>query len=218
MGAEKPLAMPDAERAIVEVVPSALLILDGTLRVVSATPAFCGMFGTTPAETGGRLLFDLERGRWDVPALRAQLGDVIPLGASVEGFEVEESSPGVSPRAVVLNGRRIFRHGEGHILVTFADVSDERAARIESKRNWELTQSIVDTIRDPLVVLEDDMTIVTASKAFLTIFGIVGSDGRGRRLSDLGQHQWDVPALRHLMEQVLPQNQPIEAFEIEDTF
>jgi len=218
MGAEKPLAMPDAERAIVEIVPSALLILDGTLRVVSANPAFCGMFRTTPAETGGRLIFDLGSGRWDVPALRAQLADVIPLGASVEGFEVEEISPGVGPRAVVLNARRIFRHGEGHILVTFADVSDERAARIESKRNWQLTQSIVDTIRDPLVVLEDDMTIVTASKAFLTIFGIAGVDARGQRLSDLGQHQWDVPALRHLMEQVLPQNQPIEAFEIEDTF
>jgi two-component sensor histidine kinase len=38
------------------------------------------------------------------------------------------------------------------------------------------------------------------------------------RLSELGQHQWDVPALRHLMEKVLPENKPIEGFEIEDTF
>jgi PAS domain S-box-containing protein len=92
------------------------------------------------------------------------------------------------------------------------------AAEAESKRNWQLTKSIVDTIRDPLVVLENDMTIVTASKAFLTIFGITEADARGLRFSELGQRQWDVPALRHLMEKVLPENKPIESFEIEDTF
>ena len=94
----------------------------------------------------------------------------------------------------------------------------KEAAEIESKRNWQLTQSIVDTIRDPLVVLEQDMTIVTASRAFLTMFGITEAETRGRRVSELGQHQWDVPALRHLMEKVLPENKPIESFEIEDDF
>ena len=94
----------------------------------------------------------------------------------------------------------------------------KEAAEAESKRNWQLTQSIVDTIRDPLVVLEHDMTIVTASKAFLTIFGITEAETHGRRVSELGQHQWDVPALRHLMEKVLPENKPIESFEIEDDF
>jgi PAS domain S-box-containing protein len=94
----------------------------------------------------------------------------------------------------------------------------KEAAEAESKRYWQLTQSIVDTIRDPLVVLENDMTIVTASKAFLTIFGITEAEAQGRRVSELGQRQWDVPALRLLMEKVLPENKPIENFEIEDDF
>ena len=94
----------------------------------------------------------------------------------------------------------------------------KEAAEAESKRNWQLTQNIIDTIRDPLVVLEHDMTIVTASKAFLTIFRITESEARGLRFSELGQHQWDVPALRHLMEKVLPENKPIESFEIENNF
>jgi PAS domain S-box-containing protein len=62
------------------------------------------------------------------------------------------------------------------------------------------------------------MTIVTASRAFLTMFGITEAETRGRRVAELGQHQWDVPALRHLMEKVLPENKPIESFEIEDDF
>jgi len=121
---------------------------------------------------------------------------------------------------MLVNARKIFRPGDhdGFILLAIEDVSEERAARKESNRNWQLTQSIVDTIRDPLVVLENDMTIVTASKAFLTIFGITQADAYRRRISELGQHQWDVPALRHLMEKVLPENKPFENFEIEDDF
>jgi PAS domain S-box-containing protein len=94
----------------------------------------------------------------------------------------------------------------------------KEAAEAESKLIWQLAQCIVDTIRDPLVVLEHDMTIVTASKAFLTMFGITEAEARGRRVAELGQHQWDVPALRDLMERVLPENKPIENFEIEDDF
>ena len=94
----------------------------------------------------------------------------------------------------------------------------KEAAEAESRRNWQLTQSVIDTIRDPLVVLNEDMTIVTASKAFLTIFGIAEAEARGRHFSELGQRQWDVPALRHLMEKVLPEDKPIESFEIDDDF
>ncbi len=121
---------------------------------------------------------------------------------------------------MLVNARKILRGGDhdGYILLAIEDVSEERAARAESKRYWQLTQSIVDTIRDPLVVLENDMTIVTASQAFLTIFGITQAETKGRRVSELLQHQWDVPALRHLMEKVLPENKPIESFEIEDVF
>ena len=205
---------------IVETIPSALIILDRNLNITSANRAFYQTFRTSPGETEGSQIYELGNRQWDIPALRTLLESVIPHRASVEGFEVDHNFPSIGRRTMLVNARKIFRPGDhdGFILLAIEDVSEERAARKESKRNWDLTQSIVDTIRDPLVVLEDDMTIVTASKAFLTIFGIAGVDARGQRLSDLGQHQWDVPALRHLMEQVLPQNQPIEAFEIEDTF
>ena len=205
---------------IVETIPSALIILDRHLNITSANRAFYQTFRTSPADTEGSHIYDLGNRQWDIPALRTLLESVIPHRASVEGFEVEHDFPTIGRRTMLVNARKIFRPGnhDGSILLAIEDVSEERAARAESKRNWQLTQSIVDTIRDPLVVLEDDMTIVTASKAFLTIFGITEAEARGRRLSELGQHQWDVPALRHLMEKVLPENKPIESFEIEDDF
>jgi len=205
---------------IVETVPSALIILDRRLNITFANRAFYQTFRTSRAETEGCHIFKLGNGQWDIPALRTLLESVIPHRASVEGFEVEHDFPSIGRRTMLVNARKLFRPGagDGSILLAIEDVSEERAARTESKRNWQLTQSIVDTIKDPLVVLENDMTIVTASKAFLTIFGITEAETHGRRIAELLQHQWDVPALRNLMEKVLPENKPFEAFEIEDDF
>src|SRR6202163_4778833 len=205
---------------IVETVPSALIVLDRNLNITSANRAFYQTFRTSVEATEGCHIYALGNREWDIPALRSLLESVIPHRASVEGFEAEHNFPVIGRRTMLVNARKIFRPGDhdGSILLAIEDVSEERAARKESNRNWQLTQSIVDTIRDPLVVLEDDMTIVTASKAFLTIFGIRQAEAHGRRVSELGQHQWDVPALRHLMEKVLPEDKPIESFEIEDNF
>ena len=205
---------------IVETVPSALMILDRNLNITSANRAFYQTFRTSPAETEGCHIYELGNGQWDIPAVRTLLESVIPQQTLVEKFEVEHDFPNIGRRTMLVNARRIVRPGEldGAILLAIEDVSDERAARGELERTWRLTQSIVDTIRDPMVVLEHDMTIVTASKTFLAIFGITEAETRGRRLSELGQRQWDVPALRHLMEKVLPENKPIESFEIEDDF
>ena len=215
------MLVPDiAATEIVDTVPSALIVLDGNLNIKSANRAFYQTFRTNAAETEGCLIYDLGNRQWDIPALRTLLESVIPHRASVEGFEVEHDFPTIGRRTMLVNARKIFRNGEhdGFILLAIEDVSEERAARKESNRNWLLTKSIVDTIRDPLVVLENDMTLVTASKAFLTIFGITQAEAHGRRVSELGQHQWDVPALRHLLDKVLPENKPIENFEIEDNF
>ncbi len=205
---------------IVETVPSALMILDRNLNITSANRAFYQIFRTSPAATEGCHIYELGNGQWDIPAVRTLLESVIPQQTLVEKFEVEHDFPVIGRRTMLVNARRIERPGEldGAILLAIEDVSDERAARGELERTWRLTQSIVDTIRDPMVVLETDMTIVTASKTFLTIFGITEAETRGRRLSEVGQRQWDVPALRHLMEKVLPENKPIESFEIEDDF
>lgn len=205
---------------IVETVPSALMILDRNFKITSANRAFYQTFRTSAAETEGCHIYELGNGQWDIPAMRTLLESVIPQQRSVEKFELDHVFPSIGRRKILVNARKILHPGDhdGAILLAIEDVSEERAAQAELNRTWLVTQSIVDTIRDPLVVLEFDMTIVTASKSFLTIFGITEAEVRGRRLSELGQRQWDVPALRHLMEKVLPENKPIESFEIEDTF
>src|SRR3984885_11280079 len=133
---------------IVETVPSALIVLDKNLNIASANRAFYQTFRTSAEETEGCHIYALGNRQWDIPALRTLLESVIPHRTSVEGFEVEHDFPSIGRRTMLVNARKIYRpgDGEGAILLAIEDVSEERAARADSKRNWQLTQSIVDTI------------------------------------------------------------------------
>jgi PAS domain S-box-containing protein len=81
-----------------------------------------------------------------------------------------------------------------------------------------LAQAIVDTIRDPLLVLDQDLRIVTANRAFHQMFRMNRQDIQGRPVYGLGDGQWDIPELRLLLEDVAPQHTVMEAYEVERDF
>jgi PAS domain S-box-containing protein len=81
-----------------------------------------------------------------------------------------------------------------------------------------LARAIVDTIRDPLLVLDQDLRVVTANRAFHQTFRINRQDVQGRPVYGLGDGQWDIPELRLLLESVAPQHAVIEAYEVERDF
>jgi len=81
-----------------------------------------------------------------------------------------------------------------------------------------LAQAVVDTIREPLLVLDQDLRVVTANRAFCQAFSTNLQDIHGRPVYGLGDGQWDIPELRLLLEGVAPQHAVIEAYEVERDF
>jgi two-component sensor histidine kinase len=81
-----------------------------------------------------------------------------------------------------------------------------------------LAQAIVDTIREPLLVLDQDLRVVTANRAFYQAFRMKLQDVHGRPVYGLGDGQWDIPELRLLLEGVAPQHAAMEAYEVERDF
>lgn len=79
-------------------------------------------------------------------------------------------------------------------------------------------QGIVDTIRDPLLVLDDDLIVLSANPAFFKAFQVNRDETVGSAFLALGNGQWDIPELRLLLEQVLPKSASIIKFEVETTF
>lgn len=67
-----------------------------------------------------------------------------------------------------------------------------------------MAQCIVDTVREPLLVLDKGLRVIAASRSFYSAFKVSPQDTQGRLLYALGDGQWNIPSLRVLLEQILP--------------
>jgi len=81
-----------------------------------------------------------------------------------------------------------------------------------------LAQAIVNTIPEPFVVLDDHFHVLAASGSFYRNFKVEPEQTRGRLLYSLGDGQWDIPALRVLLETIIPQQAAMDGFEVEHDF
>jgi chemotaxis protein methyltransferase CheR len=81
-----------------------------------------------------------------------------------------------------------------------------------------LAEAIVDTVREPLVVLDQDLRVIAASRSFYRTFAVEPQDTQGRRLYELGDGQWNIPALRTVLEDIIPRHRTVEAYEVEHEF
>lgn len=205
---------------IVDTVREGLVVLDSQLTVVSANRSFYLMFGVSPEQTLARRIYDLGDGQWNISTLKILLEDILPQEQSVESFEVEHIFPDVGHKIVNINARKVYRLGNHveHIVVALHDVTDLREEQRKAARAALITREIVDTIRDPMVVLDQDLRITTASRNFVIMFGDAEADLVGKRMDELKQGQWDLPQLRTLLEQVVPDETPFENFLVEDHF
>lgn len=81
-----------------------------------------------------------------------------------------------------------------------------------------LAQAIVDTIREPLLVLDEDLRVVTANRSFYLSFKMNRQDVQDRPLYLLGEGEWNIPELRLLLKNIAPQQAVMEAYEVERDF
>ena len=81
-----------------------------------------------------------------------------------------------------------------------------------------LAEAIVDTIREPLLVLDKGLCVVAANRSFYRAFGLDRLEVEGHPIYDLGGGQWDIPELRTLLETILPQHAVMDAYEVEWVF
>ncbi len=81
-----------------------------------------------------------------------------------------------------------------------------------------LAEAIVDTVREPLVVLDRDLRVIAASRSFYGTFAAEPRNTQGRKLYELGDGQWNIPALRTVLEDVIPKHRTVEAYEVEHEF
>ena len=105
----------------------------------------------------------------------------------------------------------------GGVVLTFTDIS-QRVEALAAQVARELAEAIVDSVREPLLVLDSSLQVVTASRSFYQCFEVSPSETLGRAIYDLGDGQWNIPALRELLENVLPSDQSFDDYVVDSEF
>ena len=82
----------------------------------------------------------------------------------------------------------------------------------------EFAENIINTVREPLLVLDQDLRVVKASRSFYNFFKVTAVETIGKLIYDLGDNQWDIPKLRELLETILPQKTTFDDYEVEHNF
>lgn len=111
------------------------------------------------------------------------------------------------------------------VVVTFTDVTHlaetEQQAKSAEKRALEArsyADSIVQTVREPLLVLDADLRVKSANSSFYETFRVKAEKTEGVTVYELGQGQWDIPELRRALAEILPQQKSIDDFRVEHDF
>jgi PAS domain S-box-containing protein len=87
-----------------------------------------------------------------------------------------------------------------------------------AKRGLDFAEAIVETVREPLVILNQNLEVVKANKAFYATFHAVREETENRLIYDLGNGQWNIPELRELLEDILPARSTFRDFEVTHEF
>src|SRR5450830_2064653 len=102
------------------------------------------------------------------------------------------------------------------------DQSKKKQTMIQKKvpldKASEYAENIINTVREPLIALDQDLRVVNASRSFYEFFKVKPEDTVGQLIYDLGNKQWDIPKLRELLETILPQKATFDNYEVEHDF
>ena len=89
---------------------------------------------------------------------------------------------------------------------------------LQLRRELDYANGIVETVRDPLLILDAGLRVERANRTFYDFFRVTPAETVGRRVYELDNGQWDIPALRQALADLLPKDAPFEDFEIEHDF
>jgi signal transduction histidine kinase/CheY-like chemotaxis protein len=200
---------------VFDTVREPLLVLDAALRVRSANTAFYRTFRMTPSETEGRHVYELGSGQWGETSLRNLLEDVVPGSSVFNDFVLEHDFPHVGHRIMLLNARRL--HAD-LVLLAMEDVTERRRTQQFLDQIEAYAQDVVDTVREPLLILDSSLRVHSANRAFYQTFHVSPEETENRLIYELGNGQWDIPDLRTLLEDIVPTSSVFNDFELEHDF
>ncbi len=206
---EQLTGMQDDLKNLFDAISVGTVFLDEQLRIKRFTREALRVYRLAPSDLG-RPLSDIRSNLVErdlVAEAQSVLDTLVPVEREVR------SADGAWFQARLLPYRTVDNVIRG-VVLTFMDVSQRVAAEDAVRVGRELAERVVDTVPEPLLVLDGELRVVSASRAFHQAFATTAEAVIGRHVYEVADRRWDLPALREFLEHVLPRDQAFERFEI----
>jgi two-component system CheB/CheR fusion protein len=191
----------------------ATLFLDSQLQIKRFTPEVARIINLIPTDVGRPLSHFKTALQDENLAQDAQevLDTLLPKEREIGSTEGQWYLKRVNPYRTtgnVIDG----------VVITFTDITQRKQSesKVEAARNF--AESIVETVKEPLVILDINLNVISANPAFYQLFKLTPRFTEQHSFFDLKSGQLDIPELRRLLENILPQNHVFDDFRVEHEF
>ena len=184
----------------------ATVFLGEDLEIKRFTPAAIRLFSFIDSDLGRPIKDITSNLKLDglVQTARRVLDSLVPVEQEVQTTEGYWYVMRIQPYRTSYNSI-------GGVVVSFTDIHQVKTASLYA-------QGIVDTVREPLLVLDEALRVVSAGQAFYETFGVSREETEGRVIYELGNRQWDIPQLRELLGDILEKNSVFQGYRVEHDF
>lgn len=184
-----------------------IVLIGPDMLVRRFTPEAERLLDLVPSDLG-RPLSRVRSGHMQLPDLEPLVGEVLE---TVSNREVEVRDKRGNRYLARLRPYRTRDNRVDGVVLILVDVEVLQRAN-------ELTENIIATVREPLLVLDTDLRVRVASQSFYKKFGVVREETEGRQVFELGNGQWNIDGLRQLLDQVLVRNSEFNDYEVQHEF
>ena len=197
-----------------------IIFLDSRLRIRRFNPAATRISNLIEGDIGRPIGHIVSNLRYEhlVQAAQKVLDSLAPQEAEVQSRDGSWYFMRIRPYRTVDNVI------EG-VMLTFSDITEQKEvqtqlgqAKTEAQVARDLAENIVNMVGDPLLMLAEDLRVISANLAFYATFQTTSEETVGQLIYDLSQGHWDNPQLRELLEEIIPQRASLENFEVEVDF
>ena len=198
---------------LLSAVSVAIVMVDSDLRVRRFNPVAEKLLEMAPIDIG-RPIGHL-RGRLSVAALEQQIEQVMETLHTAE-TEIQDSSG--YWYSILTRPYRTLDDRIAGAVVTIQDINPLKRGLKAAEEARDYAEEMIETVREPLAVLDADLRVVRATAAFFEMFLVSREETEGRFLYDLGNGQWNRPRLRELIGSAIFRDQPFQDYELKHEF
>jgi two-component system CheB/CheR fusion protein len=189
------------------------VFLDTRLNIRRFTPALTEIFNLIPSDVG-RPISDITSKLADYD-LTASVRNVLKTLQHSEAEVQNKEGTWFSIRTLPY---RTLENVIDGVVVSFVDITALKDVEKIADNARVFAETITDTIREALLVLDGNLKVVSANKVFYRNFQISSEKTEGGQIFSLGDGQWDIPRLRELLEKIIPEKSSFDDFEVEHDF